>query len=62
MRDLENIDLVELADGEVRAWIEQGQSVHLKAVDPHGDPVELTAAEVKKLADTLLKFYERIRD
>ena len=62
MRDLENIDLVELADGEVRAWIEQGQSVHIKAVDLHGDPVEMTASEVKKLADTLLKFYERIRD
>ncbi len=62
MKNLENIELLDLAEGEVRAWIEQGEAVHLKAVDPHGDPVELTATEVKKLADALLRFYELIRD
>ena len=62
MKDLRNGESIELADGEVRAWIEQGETVHIKAVDRHGDPVELTASEVKKLVDVLLKFYNIIRE
>ena len=27
---------------DVLAWVEQGSSIHLKAVTPSGDPVELT--------------------
>jgi len=51
---------IEIADGEVRAWIEQGVTVHIRAVDPHGDPVELTSADVEKLALALLQFRDTI--
>lgn len=50
---------VSLSDGEVRAWLEQGE-VHIKAVDRHGDPVELSCPEVKELANALTIFFERI--
>ena len=45
----------ELADGEVRFWIEQESSIHLKAVSSHGDPVELTAPEARQIAEALLE-------
>jgi hypothetical protein len=51
---------VELANGEVRIWIEQ-EAVHIKAVDRYGDPVELSDVEVRQLADALLGFYARLR-
>ncbi len=36
------------------AWIEQQREIHLKAVTPKGEPVELTAAEARKLAGQLV--------
>jgi hypothetical protein len=47
-------NVIELADGDVRAWIEQGNAVHIKAVDRYGDPVELTARQAKELGEALL--------
>jgi hypothetical protein len=55
-------NMVELADGDVRAWIEQGQSVCIKAITRFGDPVELEEKEVRKLAESLLRFYQAIHD
>jgi len=36
------------------AWIEQQRAIHLKAVTPKAEPVELTAAEARKLAQQLV--------
>ena len=49
----------ETSDGEVRLWIEQ-ESLHLRATDAHGDPVELTKKEAVKLAEALLNFSKEI--
>jgi hypothetical protein len=40
---------------DVRAWVEQGSSIHLKAVTASGDPVELTVDEARAVADALLR-------
>jgi hypothetical protein len=39
--------------GEVCLWIEQDASIHLKAVSPYGDPVELTADSEREIAAAL---------
>ena len=41
------------ADGCVDAWIEQDSSIQLKAISKFRDPVELTAGEVRILAENL---------
>jgi hypothetical protein len=43
----------------VRLWIEQ-ESLCLRAIDDHGDPVELTKEEAVKLAEALLNFSKEI--
>jgi hypothetical protein len=40
---------------EARMWIEQESSIHLKAVSPHGDPIELTAEKAREIASALLQ-------
>lgn len=45
---------------EVRAWIEQGESIHIKASTKEGDPVELSLGEAKRLAQGLLDLVDRI--
>jgi hypothetical protein len=45
--------------GEISTWIEQGSSIHLKAV-AGSDPVELTAAEARHLANVLVEFADKI--
>jgi hypothetical protein len=47
--------------GDVCAWIEQASSIHLRAADPSGDPVELTAAEACEIAGALIRLAERLR-
>ncbi len=44
---------LELSDGNIRLWIDQ-ECLHLKAVDIHGDPVEISINEARKLAEALL--------
>jgi hypothetical protein len=48
-------ELQKFSSGEVYFWIEQDSSIMLKAVTKHGDPVELGAEEVRKIAEALLK-------
>ena len=48
-----NKHIQEFAGGEVRFWLEQESSIHLKAISG-SDPVELTAQEARKLAEALL--------
>ncbi len=43
----------QLCIGEVHLWIEQGTSIHLKAVAGHSDPVEMTWEEARELARLL---------
>jgi hypothetical protein len=52
---------VTMCDGDLRAWVEQ-EAIHLKAVDSHGDPLELTANEVRDFAQQLLELAEKIKD
>jgi hypothetical protein len=40
---------------DVSAWVEQGSSIHLKAVTVSGDPVELTADKARAVAEALLR-------
>jgi len=44
----------ELCDGNVRVWIEQGTSIHLRAID-RTDPVELSWSEARELARVLIE-------
>jgi hypothetical protein len=48
------------SDGEICFWIEQGASIHIKAVAPHGDPVELTTEEAKSIAAKLLECAQQL--
>jgi len=43
------MDIFRLSDSELCAWIEQNDSIHIKAITKFGDPVELTDEDVKKL-------------
>jgi hypothetical protein len=43
----------ELSDGEITLWKDGG--IHLKAVDNHGDPVELSEDEAVELAGALIR-------
>ena len=44
---------------QVRVWVEQ-ETVHLKVSEPHGDPVELTEIEAKRLAADLIEAVRKI--
>ena len=46
-------EVVEFAGGDVRLWIEQGQTICLKAVTVSGDPVVLAVQEVNELVRAL---------
>jgi hypothetical protein len=45
---------------QASAWIEDRSAVHLKAVTAAGEPVALTAAEARKLANRLLALAETL--
>ncbi len=55
-------DYFESSDGDVRLWIEQGSAIHLKAISPHNDPVELTAEQAVELAQALQRLAGRLAD
>jgi len=44
---------------DVRLWLEQGSSVHIKAVTSFGDPVELASHEARELAAILSDFADQ---
>jgi len=50
----------ELDNGDIRLWIEQGESLMLKAITGFGDPVELSADEASKLVEALFQMINRI--
>ncbi|WOE82268.1 hypothetical protein RZO07_13950 [Pseudomonas protegens] len=55
-------DYFESSDGDVRLWIEQGSAIHLKAISPYNDPVELTAEQALELAQALQRLASRLAD
>ncbi|MCS4259521.1 hypothetical protein EDF83_3259 [Pseudomonas protegens] len=55
-------DYFESSESAVRLWIEQGSSIHLKAISPHNDPVELTAEQALELAQALQRLASRLAD
>jgi hypothetical protein len=57
---MKQTEMIEIAHGDVRAWVEQ-EAVHLKAADQYGDPVELNAEELKSLIDELSRLYEIVK-
>lgn len=57
---IKQTETIEIAHGDVRAWVEQ-ETVHLKAADQYGDPVELNADELKLLIGELTRLYESVR-
>lgn len=44
---------IALSDGQLRAWVEQDNAIHIKALTGSGDPVELSDGEVAALAGFL---------
>jgi len=46
-------DVVEIASGAIRLWLEKGQSICIKAVTAEGDPVELAVHELNELIRAL---------
>jgi hypothetical protein len=46
-------------DDSLAVWIEQG-AIHLKVIEKHNDPIELSAAAGKELAHVLLQMCQEI--
>jgi hypothetical protein len=55
MRNMSDPKVVRISDGDIALWEEQGTSVHIRAITPQGDPVELSAEEARELARELLR-------
>ncbi|QQS07106.1 MAG: hypothetical protein IPK50_09465 [Fibrobacterota bacterium] len=47
---------------EIRVWIEQGTSIHIKAISPFGDPVELTEVDARNLASYLNRMADELEN
>jgi hypothetical protein len=52
---------VTMCDGDLRAWIEQ-ETIHLKATDKYGDPIELSWEEARIFAQQLLSLADKVKD
>lgn len=52
----------ELAEGDVRIWLEQGSSIMLKSVTKFDDPVELSDRELSELREILRTLQEKLAD
>lgn len=58
--DAPNDQVFELHNGDIRVWLEQ-EAIHLRASDGKtGDPVELTSANARSLANKLIQFADRL--
>ena len=52
--------IFKLSDGELELWIEQNQSLCIKAITEYGDPVELSCDEARILLSKLKEFVDII--
>ncbi len=48
-----------VVNDQVRLWVEQEASVHIKAVDQWGDPVELSPLQARQLAELLVALADK---
>ncbi len=48
-------------DDELMMWVEDENSIHIKAVSQYGDPVELTFDQAEELALRLLDWVNKYR-
>lgn len=53
-------DYFELDNGDIKVWIEQGSSIHIKAITDTNDPVELSEEGALMLAEILIQFSKKI--
>ena len=44
-----DLEVIELAGGGIRLWMEQARTILLKAVTPEGQPVALTVHDINDL-------------
>jgi hypothetical protein len=54
-----SVESSEIVEEYVRIWIDQ-EAIHMKAVDPHGDPVEITAKTARRLASILASMADKM--
>jgi hypothetical protein len=50
-----NVEQTPSADDDVRVWLDAGGGITIRAVTPEGDPVELSSAQARQLAQELLQ-------
>jgi hypothetical protein len=54
-------NVIYIADGDIKFWIENGSSLMIKAITKFGDPVELSSEEALELANKLSEYANQIR-
>jgi len=60
MKMKESIKRYTSVDGCINVWIEQDSSIQLKSISKFGDPVEMTAEEVRLLAENLMRLADML--
>jgi hypothetical protein len=50
-----NVEQTGNVDDDVRVWLDTGGGITIKAVTPEGDPVELSSAQARQLAQELIE-------
>lgn len=45
-------------DDHVAVWLDSGGGVTIKAAEPSGDPVEISATQARRLAEVLVRLAE----
>jgi hypothetical protein len=45
-------------DDHVAVWFDSGGGVTIKAIEPSGDPVEISASQARSLAEALVRLAE----
>jgi hypothetical protein len=50
-----NVEQTGNVDDDVRIWLDAGGGITIKAVTPEGDPVELSSAQARQLAQELIE-------
>jgi len=59
--DNKDQNFFEIDNGNIELWIEQDQSICIKAITKEGDPVELSEEEANELIEMLQKLIQKLR-
>jgi hypothetical protein len=54
-------NVVYVADGDIKFWIENGSSLMIRAITKFGDAVELSSEEALELSNKLVEYANQIR-